>query len=204
MATAKPAYFWKADVELKINNLAFSLQSRDEGMGSNKKRIFGADWLRDGKVYFNPAQRVKGWFQKNLPLVRSSYQAQVAAIKVFPSDGNGIWVAIAEAKDLQGTNQQPEDNCEYPKGLSYPFKQHITVSDAKGGTRSTTTYWLTLPAPVNIKVKIMSFARSLEPAMIEEALKEIGVASGLGDKHSQSYGTFELVSFKAEQKRLKL
>jgi len=93
---------------------------------------------------------------------------------------------------------------EYPKGLAFPNKQHITVSDTKGGTRSTTTYWLVLPRPVSIKVRIMSFARSITPEMVEEALRELGKATGIGDKHSQGYGTFEVKSFKAEQKRLKL
>lgn len=204
MPTMRPAMFWTAKVELEIKNLAFSLQTKDEGMGANKKRIFSADWIRDGKVMFNPSQRVSGWLKKQLPLIRSSYQEQVQAIKVFPSDNCGLWEPVAEAKDLVGTNNQPEDNMSYPEGLAFPNKAHIVVDDGRGGTRSTTTYWLVLNSPVTIKVRIMSFARSIEPSMVEEALREIGQATGLGDKHSQGYGTFEVKAFKAEQKRLKL
>jgi len=200
----KPAMFWTADVELEIKNLAFSLQSHDEGMGANKKRIFSADWIRDGKVMFNPAQRVSGWLKKQLPLIRSSYVEQVQALKVFPADGKELWESIAEAKELLGTLLEPEPNMAYPENLAYPLKAHIVVDDGRGGTRSTTTYWLTLDKPVKIQVRIMSFARSIEPSMVEEALREIGQATGLGDKHSQGYGTFTVKKFSAEQKRLKL
>ena len=204
MPALKPAMFWEARVEIETKNLAFSLQTKDEGIGATRKRIFSADWLKDGQVMFNPSQRVAGWLRKQLPLLRSSYKEQVNALKVFPSDGSSLWEPIAEAKDLVGSSKAPEDNMEYPKGLAFPNKQHITVSDTKGGTRSTTTYWLVLPRPVSIKVRIMSFARSITPEMVEEALRELGKATGIGDKHSQGYGTFEVKSFKAEQKRLKL
>lgn len=204
MPVARAAYFWEASAELEIKNLAFSLQTKDEGMGSNRKRIFLADWMRDGKVYFNPSQRVAGWLRKQLSLVRSSFKEQVSAIKVFPSDGGNLWEPIADAKELVGTDIQPEDNMEYPKDLSYPHKQHIVVSDGKGGTRSTTTYWLVLPSPVLIKVKIMSFARSITSEMVEEALREFGKAAGLGDKYSQGFGVFTVKDFKAEKKRLTL
>jgi len=204
MPTMKPAMFWTADTELEIKNLAFSLQTKDEGMGANKKRIFSADWIRDGKVMFNPAQRVAGWLKKQLPLLRSSYAEQVQAVKVFPINGSGLWEPIAKPEELSGTETAPEDNMSYPENLAFPFKNHIVVDDGRGGTRSTTTYWLTLNRPTLVQVKIMSFARSLEPNMIEEALREIGQATGLGDKFSQGYGTFIVKSFKAEQKRLKL
>jgi len=204
MPGLKPAYFWEAQVELEVKALAFSLQTKDEGIGATKKRIFSADWMRDGKVMFNPSQRVAGWIRKQLPLLRASYKEQVAAVKVFPLDDAGLWQAIAEGKELVGSNNPPEDNIEYPKGLAFPNKQHIVVSDARGGTRSTTTYWLVLPRPVLIKVRIMAFARSITPDMVEEAFKELGRATGLGDKFSQGYGTFTVKTFKADQRRLKL
>jgi hypothetical protein len=203
MPSLKPAYFWEAKVSLEINNMAFSLQTKDEGMGAYKKRIFYADWLKEGKIIFNPAQRVSGWLRKQLPLIRSTYREQVQAIKVFPTS-NELWESIADAKDLIGTSTPPEDNMEYPKELCYPFKQHIVVDDGKGGTRTTTTYWLVLSKPIIINVNIMSFARSIVPEMIEEALKELGKATGIGDKYSQGFGTFNVISFKAEQKRLAL
>jgi hypothetical protein len=204
MPALKPAMFWTASCELQAQNLAFSLQTVDEGRGATKKRIFSADWLRDGQVMFNPSQRVGGWLRKQLPLLRLSYKEQVDALKAFPADGANLWEPIAEAKELVGSDKAPEDNMEYPKGLSFPNKQHITVSDAKGGKRSTTAYWLVLPKPISIKVRIMSFARSITPEMVEEALRELGKATGIGDKYSQGYGRFELKGFKAEQKRLKL
>jgi len=203
MASLKPAYFWEAVVTLQVKDLAFSLQTKDEGMGATKRRVFRADFINDGQVMFNPAQRVSGWLRKQLPLLRSSYREQVQAIKVFSTTG-AIYQNIAKTEELTGTDEKPEDNLDYPKGLSYPFKQHIVVDDGRGGSRSTTTYWLVLPKPVNVTVQIMSFARSITPEMVEEALRELGRACGLGDKHSQGFGTFKVVSFKAEQKRLGL
>lgn len=204
MGAPKPAYFWEAKVELEVSNLAFSLQTADEGKGATKKRIFSVDCIKDGQIMFNPSQRVAGWLRKQLPLVRASYKDQVQALKVFPADGDSLWQPIAEVKELIGSSTAPEDNMEYPKQLSYPLKQHIVVSDGRGGTRSTTTYWLVLPKVVLMAVKIMSFARSITPEMVREALKELGKATGIGDKHSQGYGTFTVKSFKAKQKRLKL
>jgi len=203
MPTAKPAYFWEANVELEVKNLAFSLQTRDEGFSANKKRIFLADWLKDDKIMFNPSQRLAGWLKKQLPLVRSSYKDQVAALKVFPVDGT-LWQDIANSKSLIGSDKAPEENMEYPQGIPYPYKQHIVVSDGRGSTRTTTVYWVVLPTPVQMRLKILSFARSITPEMVEEALKELGKATGIGDKHSQGYGTFALKQFKAEQKRLTL
>jgi hypothetical protein len=200
----KPAYFWTADVTLEVKNLAFSLQTKDEGMGANRKRIFTADWIRDGKVMFNPAQRVSGWLKKQLPLLRSSYADQVQAVKTFPADDQELWEPIADANELEGVSTAPEDNMSYPEGIPFPNKTHIVVDDSKGGTRSTTTYWLTLNRPTIVQIRIMCFARSIEPDMIHEAFREIGQATGLGDKHSQGFGTFVVKKFKSETKRLKL
>ena len=52
MPQASPVYFWEADVVVETVNLAFSPQTSDEGRGALAKRIFSADWLRDGKVWF--------------------------------------------------------------------------------------------------------------------------------------------------------
>lgn len=199
----KPAYFWEATVELELSNLAFSLQTADEGRGATKKRIFSADWLNDGKIMFNPAQRLAGWLRKQLPLVRSSYQDQVQALKVFPFEGN-LWTPIADIKDLTGADKPPEDSFELPEGLPYPLKQFIVVRDARGGQRVTTTYWYVLAKPVTVKVKIISFARGITADMVKEALSKLGRATGLGDKHSVGHGTFIIKSFEAKEERLNL
>lgn len=203
MPALAPAYFWEANVELEIQNLAFSLQMKDEGRGATKKRIFLTDWLKDGQIMWNPAQRVAGWLHKQLPLVRSSYRDQVQALKVFPADGK-LWMPIGKATDLTGSDTAPEESFELPKGLPYPMKQFIMVTDAKGGKRSAPTYWYELNKPITVKVKIISFARGITPDMVQEALSKLGKASGLGDKHSVGYGTFTLKGFEAKQERLAL
>lgn len=203
MPALKPAYFWEAQVELEVKNLAFSLEAEDIGRGATKTRKFGASWLKDGKVMWNPAQRLAGWLHHQMPLARSTYKEQIRAVKVYPED-NERWIPIAQVSDLVGADAPPDGNYEMPKGLPYPFKQFITVSDAKGGTRVTTTYWLELKKPVTVKLRIISFARGITPAIIEEALSKFGSATGLGDKHAVGYGLFKLVKFQAKEERLQL
>lgn len=202
MPVARPAYFWEAAVELEVENLAFSVEGEDIGRGATKIRKFNASWLKDGKVMWNPAQRLAGWLHHQLPLARSTYKEQIRAVKVYP-EGNARWAPIAEASDLTGSDVS-DGNYELPKGLPCPFKQFITVSDGKGGTRVTTTYWFELRKPVTVRLRIISFARGITPTIIEEALTKLGSATGLGDKHAVGYGLFRLLKFQAKEERLQL
>jgi hypothetical protein len=205
MPQAASVYFWEADVTFECQNLAFSLEANDEGRGATKKRIFSASWVRDGKVMIDPSKRVGGWLKKQLPLLRSSYANQVQAIKVFPS--NGIqYVPVCELSELTGsTIPIPDNNHEFLQKFPNPFWQRIQVSNPIGtGTRGTTTYWLEFNKPTQFSVKIISFARSITPDMIKEALDKLGHAIGIGDKFSQGYGRFKLISFSSKQEKLNL
>jgi len=205
MPQASPVYFWEADAVIETQNLAFSLQAGKEGRAALAKTIFTADWLRDGKVMFCPSKRLGGWIKAQLPLARSSYASQVAAVKVFPPDGDGEYVSVADIKELIGGSIPLPISHELPKGLPTPFWAYIQVPKEKGsGTRTAPTYWLELSKPIRHHVRIISFARGISPEIIREALDKLGKATGIGDKHSIGKGRFKLVSFEAEQEKLNL
>lgn len=202
---ATPVYFWEADVVVETSNLAFSPQTIDEGRGALAKRIFTADWLRDGQVWFSPSKRLGGWLKSQLPLARSTYANQIAAVKVFPPDGDGEYVAVCEVSDLVGgTNPLPIVH-QLPEGLPIPFWTYINVPQERGtGKRVAPTYWYELNKTIQHHVKIISFARGITPEIIKEALSKLGIATGIGDKHSIGKGRFKLVSYEFDQTKLNL
>lgn len=205
MPTASPVYFWEAKVEVETIDLAFSPQTRDEGRGALAKRIFMADWLRDGQVWFSPSKRLGGWLKSQLPLARSTYANQMAAVKVFPADGDGEYVPVAEVSELVGGDNPLPMAYELPKGLPLPFWTYINVPQERGtGTRVAPTYWLELRRPAVHRVRIISFARGIGPEIVQEALAKLGRATGIGDKHSVGKGRFKLLKFEAKQEKLAL
>ncbi len=204
MPQAASVYFWEADVTIECQNLAFSLEANDEGRGATKKRIFSANWARDGKVYIDPSKRMGGWLKKQLPLLRSTYAMQVQAIKVFPTDSQ--YVEVCTLSELTGSEIPiPDNNHEFLQPFPNPLWQRIQVPATTGaGTRTTTTYWLEYNKPIEFQVKIISFARSITPKIIKEALTKLGYATGIGDKHSQGYGRFKLIKFNARSEKMNL
>ena len=205
MPQASPVYFWEADVVVETRNLAFSPQTVKEGRGALEKLIINADWLRDGKVWFNPSKRLGGWLKSQLPLARSTYASQIAAVKVFPPEGDGEYVPVCDVSELVGGDIPVVGNHQIAEGLPNPFWAYIQVPQERGaGTRTAPTYWYNLDKPVRHHVKMISFARGITPDIMKEALSRLGVATGIGDKHSVGKGRFKLVSFEAKQERLSL
>lgn len=207
MPQMSSVYFWEAEVTIETKDLAFSLEAIDEGRGASKKRIFSASWCRDGKVMFNPSKRLGGWLKKQLPLLRSSYANQVGAIKVYPANNDDEFIKVCDLSELIGGEMLlPDSNYEMKQNLpKQPMWIRINVPKETGtGTRSTTTYWLEYHHPKQFNVRIISFARSIEPKHIEEALSKIGSVTGIGDKFSQGHGRFKLISFKSKQDKLNL
>lgn len=204
MAQAAPVYFWEADVTIETERLAFALEANDEGRGANKKRIFSCPSIRNNKAYIDPSKRIGGWLKKQMPLLRSTYAAQIQAVKVFPANGEQ-YKEVCDITDLIGSDiPVPDNNHEFLQKFSNPYWQRIQVPATGGGTRTTTTYWLEYNKPTTFQVKIISFARSITPEIIQEALSKLGHATGIGDKHSQGYGRFKLVSFDFKQEKMAL
>lgn len=205
MPVASPVFFWEADVVIETTNLAFSPQTIDEGRGALAKRVFTASWLTDGKVWFNPSKRLSGWLKAQLPLARSSYANQIAAVKVFPADNDGEFVSVANVDELIGGKTPLDRAYQLPDGLPLPFWTYIQVPQERGtGTRTAPTYWYELNKPVKHSVRILSFARGISPDIVKEALDKLGRATGIGDKHAVGKGRFKLVEFRAKQEKLAL
>jgi hypothetical protein len=169
------------------------------------KLIFTADWLKDDQVWFNPSKRIGGWMKSQLPLVRSTYANQIGAVKVFPANGENEYVPVCKSSELAGGSNPIRDNHELPRGLPLPYWTYIQVPQERGaGTRTAPTYWYELHKTVAHRVRILSFARGITPEIVKEALSKLGIATGIGDKHSVGKGRFELVSFEYTQEKLNL
>jgi len=208
MPKSNPVFFWEADCELEVRNIAFSFQTEDVKRGNIKTRVFHADWLRDGEVIWNPSARLKGWLKAQASVLRPSYTEQIAGgVKAYPADGGYDSISIGKVSELVGGDSPPAPESEYelPKGMPFPHKRFIMVKSERGGTRSTTTYWVTLPNAITVKLKIVSFARSISPETVKELLEKLGDKVGLGDKYSTGqYGLFRLKKFKAKSERLNI
>lgn len=114
MRRAEPVYFWKANVEIAVRNLALSPQTEDRREGARTVQVFRADWLEGRDIYFNPAQRLKGWLKKQTAQLKPSLGTQVKdAVKVYPADSERDWIKIATVDDLQGSDRPlPERDVE--------------------------------------------------------------------------------------------
>ena len=208
MPKANPVYFWEADCELEVRNIAFSLQAEEVKRGNIKTKVFHCDSIQDGQLVWNPSARLKGWLKAQTGVLRPSYGEQISGgMKVYPADGGYDSIPIGKVSELAGvdTPPAPEGEYELPEGCPFPFKRFIIVKAEHGGTRSTTTYWLTLPKTITVKLKIVSFARSISPETVKELLEKLGDKVGLGDKYSTGqYGLFKLKEFEAKSERLNI
>lgn len=205
MPIAKPVYFWEANVELDVRNIAFQASVGMKG----KTKIINCDYVQDGKIIWNPAQRLKGWIKTNLSVLRPTYGEQAqAGIKVYPTDGNIDRLDIANSSELIGSTSPAnlEEGADYQlsNGLPYPFHQYVIVGKGQT-TRSVELLWYILPKTIPVSLKICCFARSITPEVIEDLMRKIGHMVGLGDKYSTGqYGLFELKKFEAKQERLNI
>jgi len=199
--TATAAYFWEAVATVETESLAFSLQTTKQGRTATSKLIFSARWLTDGIVYLDASKRLGGWLKKQLPQVRSTYANQIQAVKVFPIDGTPF-SPVCKVNELEGGNIPiPENNYDIPADMPVPKWDYIQVPKEKGtGTRTAPTYYLTYSHPTKLQVKIVSFARSITPEIIKEALSYFGRVEGIGDKHSVGFGRFTLIDFNVIKK----
>lgn len=200
MPVAKPVFFWSADVAVSVSNIAFSLNMKDEKEGAMSVRRIWSDWFKDGIVLWNPSQRAKGWLKAVSKDIRPSMAEQVqGAVKISPSDGKEP-IPIAKVSDLVGAEYEPATGHAYriQEGVPYPYFKHIL--NQKG--QSIPIYWLVLPGPVEVSLKIHSFARSISPEAVKELMEKLGGVVGWGDMTSRGYGLFELKKFESEQVRL--
>jgi len=206
MPQATPVYLWEANVDLEVKNIVFSAGGEKRKVsdknGNRDVMFFALDYLRDETVYWNPASRLKGWLKARIHVLRSGLDAEVqGGLKVYPADGGMDRLAIASVTDLIGSDPPPglkqEINYVLSEGLPYPFHQFAVVQ----GGRSVEMIWYELRKPVDVSLKICSFARTITPEMIEDTLRRLGTKIGISDKHNQGpYGLFEVKKFEVTNK----
>jgi len=198
--------FWRAEVELKIERLALSVQYIEKGKGSRKKRyLVPTDWLADDgeTIIFDVGERLKGWLKEQVATMKSSWKDRVQYGVVCKSLPNPGYVPIAKLEDIAPSRNwnsfQHKDEYEL-NGLPEPNVE-LVVTDR--GSIFALHY--VLNKPVTVKAEIYSFAQGITPENVEEWLRVLGRVKGLGDMHNSSagYGTFEVKSFKViEEKEL--
>lgn len=203
MPQLKPSYFWEATTKLEISNIALSVGYREEKEGNRTIRVFTPEWLEDGKILWNPSQRLKGWLKSQGGTIRASARELIAqGVKVHNVPFTPF-VIIGESKDLVGWDSFAEKELyRPPDSLLYPKRDIIKIREG-GKVSSRFSFWYLLPKPVELDLKISCFARNISPESIEDLMKKLGQIVGLGDRHSSGEnGLFTVKAFKAESERL--
>jgi hypothetical protein len=205
MPVARPAYFWEADCQLDVKDIAFTVGRKETKEGNRVVQLFEMENLKDGTILWNPAQRLKGWLKQQCGTLRASSRELIQyGVKVHNAQG-GEWIPIAEPGNLVGLDKNPDSAYEYrcPDGFKqYPFLDRIKVHEG-GRITSRYAFWYLLPGPITVNYKIYCFARNITPDSIEDLLKKLGPIAGLGDRHSSGVnGLFELKRWKSKQETL--
>lgn len=194
MRKAVVPQYWVAEAKIQVSNIAFACPYDEVKEGNHTYRVFRPDFLKDGKVMWHPASKVRGWLKEQVKTIKPSATDLISyGIKTI-----GDMVEIAGVSELEGNPSFPEkDKAEYrvANGMPFPYKETITVKDGNR-TRSTFAFHYVLPKEVEFVVKIIGFARNISPESIEEIMRKIGPFTGLGDRHSQGYGHFKIKEFK--------
>jgi len=198
--------FWEAEAEVELDNLAFAVQYDERKVGARRIRKFKPDFIRDGKVMFDVGKSFRGWMKEQTRTVKpSAYEAVQYGFKSFSLPQQGE-IPVADANELVGSDNFPEkfkDDYEVPGGYPLPFMETIIIKEAKA-TRSTFAFYYLLPKKVKMKLKIFCFARNITPEVVKDLIEKLGPYAGLGNRHSQGYGTFHLTKFESNNGQLKL
>ena len=202
----KPIYFWEADVELEVRNIAFSLQSNRERREGKDFQFLRSPWIEveDGIVFWNPAQRFKGWVKEQIGGFKTTYLEPIKqGIKVYPKDGEDK-VKIGEVKDLVGASkmlQTAKGEYRVDPGMPIPFGKFIAP---KREGQAVPIFWYILPGPIEVELRIISFARNIRPGLIKGAAEKLGEKVGMGDmaRHG-AFGLFKVREFKCNEEELK-
>lgn len=209
MPQAKKRYVWEAEVALELRNLALAVKSEKGKSGSRDIYILSPqDWCNNGKVIFDVGKRLRGWFvQQGTTAKKSLGEALRYGIKCdsLPQPG---FVPVAKLTDITTSPSFSVDLDKYHlddtlKKLGNPFIEAFSVRE---GTkiRPVFSFHYTIDKPIQVKAKIRSFASNFMPESAREMLENLGQIVGLGDRHSQGFGCFELKKFEHTIKELKL
>lgn len=194
---------WKAKVKLKIERLALALQYREQGAGTKLKRhVVPTDWLdSDSKtILLDVGKKLKGWLKEQILTVKPSMAKRIQYGVVCKSLPNHGPIPIATVKDIAPSKswRSFKDAELYElDGMPEPETEFIITREGK----SVASIYYVLSKPAEVEVEIQSFAMGVNPDAVRDWLETLGPIRGLGDKHSQGFGTFELLSFGEVERR---
>jgi len=199
---------WKAKAKLRLNRVAFSLQYKEVGHGTAKRRIvIPTGWLgQDGKtIRFDVGKRLKGWLKEQMTTVKPSLVPRVQYGVVCRSLPKVGMVQVATIDDVAPSRTwasfKDAENYDLD-GKPEPEAEFLISKDG----RSVSALYYVLGKPIEVEVEIQSFANGVRSEAVENWLRTLGSMKGLGDKHnvSEAFGTFEVLSYEVtERKELK-
>lgn len=205
MVKVKPTYVWNADVKLKMQNMNLAVTYDEVKKGGRTVRIFKPhEWMgENGNIMFDPGHRLKGWFKQQAKTIKPSLaDALQYGLKCETLPKPGL-TQVATVKDIKANTAFPEkDKTEYYlsdklEKIGYPFKEVFSIKE-RGSNRSVFTFHYLIEKPIEVQVKIRSFARNFMPESAEEMLSKLGMIMGIGDGYAQNAGCFTLENFKHE------
>lgn len=213
---ATPQYFWEAEAKIKIlatPGLAFAVQTKERKEAIKGTKFYEFDfseWINGNeKVVFDAGKRLRGWFKTTAKTVRPSLGDTLQyGLRVLTKPTIGK-IEIADTKELAGMQNEPD--VELAKGyrlpeksaLPYPKKEAFVTGSGKD-MRSVFSFSYNLPKEIELEVKIISFARNFTPEMAKWMLDKFGRVQGIGDRYSNGFGLFELVSFESTTEEIPL
>ncbi len=213
---ATPQYFWEAEAKIKIlatPGLSFAVRTKERKEAIKGTKFYQFDfeeWLNGNeKVVFDAGKRLRGWFKTTAKTVRPSLGDTLQyGLRVLTKPTIGK-IEIADAKELAGMQNEPD--VELAKGyrlpekstLPYPKKEAFVTGSGKD-MRSVFSFSYNLPKEIELEIKIISFARNFTPEMAKWMLEKFGHVQGIGDRYSNGFGLFELVSFESTTEEIPL
>lgn len=215
MAKKVTQYFWEADAKIRIlesPGLAFSVQTKrkkDQKSGGTFFEFVLDEWMNGDNIYLDVGKRLRGWFKQQAKTVRPSLADSLQYGLRCLSKPNPGFIKVGSVGELEGMSSEPDEdlarNYRLPESMNgnlpYPVKDTFVTGTGKD-MRSVFSFMYILPKPVELEVRLISFARNFTPEMAKWMLEKLGRVQGIGDKFSQGYGIFELVEFNSNSEEI--
>jgi len=196
---------WKAKAKLRLHRVAFSMQYKEIGRGTVKKRhVLPTGWLdQDGKtILFDVGKRLKGWLKEQMMTVTPSLVPRIqygVMCKSLPQAG---MVPVATVEDVAPSRSwgsfKDADNYEL-NGMPEPEAEFLISKDG----RSVSCLYYILKKPIEVEVEIQCFASGVRSEAVKNWMETLGTAKGLGDKHnvSEGFGTFDVLNYEVTERK---
>lgn len=206
MVKLEKSHYWKAKIELEVQNLAFSsvINKTRKGMRIDSLELSPhQSWIKNDDIIFDIGKRVKGWIKEQIKTIKPSLAEKLK----YSFTGNSILnnnvvfghIPIAKINQLSGL-EVPEDDILFKLPATfklYPFR-NVFVGENKNYVNQ---YYYLLETPIKLSTEVFCWTKDFTPDDFKNMLAVFGAGMGIGDLHSQGYGKFKLISFeKTEEK----